>query len=128
MGVAVLLGAKTKTLLIGEGVDRNTLRSIRDIAGGVTGVERLGYPFTSFFGPHNALLTMTVQFRKGFSSSQVESAVDQIEILIQQRFPDVRHIFLEVDTIREFCSEDSVDEVVAPQKAVDTATETSPQQ
>jgi cation diffusion facilitator family transporter len=128
MAVAVLLAAKTKTLLIGEGVDRNTLRSIRDIAGGVTGVERLGYPFTTFFGPHNALLTMTVQFRKGFSSSQVESAVDQIETLIQQRFPAVRHIFLEVDTVREFRSEDSVDGVVAPQKAVDTATETLPQQ
>jgi divalent metal cation (Fe/Co/Zn/Cd) transporter len=56
MGVAVLLGAKAKTLLIGEGVDRNTLRSIRDIAGGVTGVERLGYPFTTFFGLHNTLL------------------------------------------------------------------------
>jgi hypothetical protein len=74
----------------------------------------IGFSRNPHFGPHNALLTMTVQFRKGFSSSQVESAVDQIETLIGQRFPDLRHIFLEVDTVREFRSEDSVDGVIAP--------------
>ncbi len=100
MGVAVLLAAKTKALLIGEGVDRKTLRAIRDLAQGVSGVERVGYPLTMFFGPQNALLTMTVQFRTGFSSAQVELTVDEIEVRIQREFPDFQHIFLEVDTMR----------------------------
>ncbi len=100
MGVAVLLAAKTKALLIGEGVDRKTLRSIRELAESVSGVERVGYPLTMFFGPQNALLTMTVQFQQGFSSVQVESTADEIEALIQGEFPDFRHIFLEVDTMR----------------------------
>jgi cation diffusion facilitator family transporter len=120
MSVAVLLGAKTKALLIGEGVDRNTLRSIQEIAASVPGVERLGYPFTMFCGPQNALLTMTVQFKKGFSSSQIESAVDLTETLIQAKFPDLKHIFLEVDSVRELRSEDLVDGVAGPQKAVET--------
>jgi divalent metal cation (Fe/Co/Zn/Cd) transporter len=123
MGVAVLLGAKTKALLIGEGVDRKTLQSIRDIAASVSGVERLGYPFTMFCGPQHALLTMTVQFKKGFSSGQIESAVDRIETLIQTKFPDLKHIFLEVDTVRAFRSKDLVDGVAGPQKAVETAGE-----
>ncbi len=121
MFVAVLLGAKTKALLIGEGVDRKTLQEIRDIAAEVPGVERLGYPFTTFFGPQNALLTMTVQFRRGFSSRQIELAVDRIEELVQGRYPELKHIFLEVDTIRECLPEDTVDGVVSPQKAVETA-------
>jgi cation diffusion facilitator family transporter len=121
MGVAVLLGAKTKALLIGEGVDRKTLQSIRDIAASVSGVERLGYPFTMFCGPQHALLTMTVQFNKGLSSAQIESAVDRIETLIQTKFPDLKHIFLEVDTVRALRANDFVDGVAGPQKAVETA-------
>lgn len=120
MAVAVLLGAKTKALLIGEGVDRKTLQDIREIAGEVTGVEKLGYPFTTFFGPQDALLTMTVQFRKGFSSRQVELAVDQIEELVQTRYPELKHIFLEVDTVRECLPEDTVDGIISPQKGVET--------
>lgn len=123
MGVAVLLGAKTKALLIGEGVDRKTLQSIRDIAANVSGVERLGYPFTMFCGPQNALLTMTVQFKNSFSSTQIESAVDRIEALIQAQYPDLKHIFLEVDSVRALRSEDLVDGVAGPQKAVETVGE-----
>ena len=119
MSVAVLLGAKTKALLIGEGVDKNSLRSIQEIAAGVAGVERLGYPFTMFCGPQNALLTMTVQFKKGFSSGQIESAVDRIETLIQAKLPDFKHIFLEVDSVREPRSDDLVDGVAGPQKSVE---------
>ena len=101
MSVACLLGAKTKALLIGEGVDTETLREICLISEAVSGVERIGYPFTTYFGPHHALLTMTVQFRRGFSSSQVERAVDQIEEQLQQRYPYIRHIYLEVDSVQQ---------------------------
>jgi cation diffusion facilitator family transporter len=106
MGVAFLLGAKTKALLVGEGYDKPNLCLIREIAEGVAGVEGLGYPFTTFFGPHDALLTMTVQFKRGFSSSQVEAAVDRIESLIQTSYPELKHIFLEVDTVHESGPED----------------------
>ena len=101
MSVACLLGAKTKALLIGEGVDTETLRDICLISEAVSGVERIGYPFTTYFGPYNALLTMTVQFRQGFSNSQIERAVDQIEERLQQRYPQIRHIYLEVDTVQQ---------------------------
>ncbi len=118
MSVAFLLGSKTKALLIGEGVDRNTLHAIREIADDVAGVERMGYPFTTFFGPHDALLTMTIQFRAGFSSGQIERAVDLIEARIQTAFPEIKHIFLEVDSVRESQPEEALDGVVLPQKAV----------
>ena len=119
MSVAFLLGSKTKALLIGEGVDRATLHAIRGVAEGVAGVERLGYPFTTFFGPHDALLTMTVQFEGGFSSSDVEQAVDLIEARIQAQFPEIQHIFLEVDTVRKSRPSDSASGVISPEKGVE---------
>ena len=118
MSVAFLLGSKTKALLIGEGVDRATLHRIGQIADEVAGVERMGYPFTTFFGPQDALLTMTIQFKAGFSTGQVEKAVDLIEARIQRQFPEIKHIFLEVDSVRESQPNEAVDGIVSPQKAV----------
>ena len=121
MLVAMLLGAKTKALLIGEGLERKALHAIREMAAEVPGVERSGYPFTTFFGPHEALLAMTVQFRKGFSSRQVELSVDQIEERVRAEYPDVKHIFLEVDSVREHSPDDLTDGTLLPQKEVELA-------
>ena len=118
MGVAILLGAKTKALLIGEGCDRQTLCDISDIAKSASGVVRSGYPFTMFFGPHDALLTMTVQFEKGLTGPQIEATVDQIELQIQARCPDLKHIFLEVDTVQEASNVSLSEELPEPQKTV----------
>ncbi len=118
MGVAMLLGAKTKALLIGEGYDRQTLCAIREIAEGVPSVVRSGYPFTMFFGPHDALLTMTIQFERGSTGRQIEATVDRIELLIQRKWPDLKHIFLEVDTVHEATTDVPEDELLEPQKAV----------
>ena len=119
MCVAGLLGAKTKALLIGEGLDRAALHAICKMAGGVPGVERSGYPFTTFFGPHDALLAMTVQFRKGVNSRQVELSVDQIEDRVRAQYPAIKHIFLEVDTVRERLPEETGDSSFEPQKEIE---------
>ncbi len=119
MCVAILLGGKTKTLLIGEGLDRRTLHAICEMAAGVPGVERSGYPFTTFFGPHDALLAMTVQFRRGVSSRQVELSVDQIEDRVRAQYPEIKHIFLEVDTVREHNPQDTENGSISPQKEIE---------
>jgi divalent metal cation (Fe/Co/Zn/Cd) transporter len=100
MGVAVLLARESKALLVGEGADRQMLIRIRELAGTDTAVERVGYPLTMYFGPHNVLLTMNVQFRKGLSSAEVEQAIDRIEAAVRRYCPDIRHIYLEADSVR----------------------------
>ncbi len=119
MSVASLLGAKTKTLLVGEGLDRAALQAICQMAADVPGVERSGYPFTTFFGPQDALLAMTVQFRKGATSRQVESSVDLIEERVRGQYPEIKHIFLEVDSVREADPHDPAEGVLPPQKEIE---------
>ena len=58
MTVAMLLARESKALLVGEGADRETLVHIRELARAEAGVERVDYPLTMYFGPHNGLLTM----------------------------------------------------------------------
>ncbi|MGI4830618.1 MAG: cation diffusion facilitator family transporter [Janthinobacterium lividum] len=119
MSVAMLLGAKTKTLLIGEGLDKKSLHAICQLAAAIPGVERSGYPFTTFFGPQDALLAMTVQFRQGVSSRQVELSVDQIEERVRAQYPEIKHIFLEVDSVRERLPQDPADGPLPPQKEIE---------
>ena len=119
MAVASLLGAKTKTLLVGEGLDRKALQTICQIAAAVPDVERSGYPFTTFFGPKDALLAMSVQFRRGVTSRQVESSVDRIEERVREQFPEIKHIFLEVDSVREAETQSTAEGVPSPQKEIE---------
>ncbi len=121
MFVAILLGAKTKALLIGEGLDKKALHTICEMAASIPGVERSGYPFTTFFGPHDALLAMTVQFQRGVSSRQVELSVDRIEERVRAQYPEIKHIFLEVDSVREHLPEDENEGLVTPQKGIELA-------
>jgi cation diffusion facilitator family transporter len=100
MTISVLLAVESKALLVGEGADRETLRTIRALAESVPGVERVGYPFTMFFGPHNLLLNMNVQFRKGLSAAGVEETIDRVEAVIRQRYPDIRYIYLEAESVK----------------------------
>ena len=99
--VALLLVIESKALLVGEGADKRVLRSIRNIALVDKDVERVGYPLTMYFGPHNVLLTMNVQFHKGLLATSVEQAIDRIEASIRERHRDIHHIYLEADVIRE---------------------------
>lgn len=100
MLVALLLVSESRALLVGEGADRATLRRIRQLALADPAVERAGYPMTMYFGPHNVLLTMDIQFGRNLSGTSIEQAVDRVEAAIRKQFPEVRYIYLEVEAVR----------------------------
>ena len=72
-------GSREKGLLIGEGVDKQTLEHIRRLTESDWAVVRAGGPLTMYFGPHTILLALDVQFHQGLSASEVTSAVDRLE-------------------------------------------------
>ena len=97
--VAVLLAYETKGLLIGEGADPETLAEIRQLAGSDPAVERVNRALTMYFGPHTVLLAMDLQFRKDLSATELEQTVDRLEEKIRKRHQDVKHIFIESDSL-----------------------------
>ncbi len=100
MSVAVLLVVESKALLVGEGADRATLQEIRHLAQAEPGVVRTGYPFTQYFGPDNVLLTLNVRFAETLTRDGIEQTVDRIEASLHARFPHIRHIFIEAESLR----------------------------
>ena len=100
MAVAVLLVVESKALLVGEGADLSTLQEIRRLALAIPGVDRVGYPMTMYFGPTTLLLNLNVRFAATLSRDAIESTIDRIELALRTRFPHIRHIFLEAESLR----------------------------
>jgi divalent metal cation (Fe/Co/Zn/Cd) transporter len=93
--VAVFLAYETKGLLIGEGVDPQTLASVRSIAAEDDAIQKVRKSLTMHFGPHEVLLALDVEFKPELSSREIGDAINRVEATIRDRHPEIRHIFIE---------------------------------
>ena len=97
--VAVLLAYESKGLLVAEGADPETLRQIRRVAESDPTVEHVNRVLTMYFGPHTVLLAMDLKFRDKLSAKEVEQTVDRLEDAIRKLHGDIKHIFIESDSL-----------------------------
>jgi len=97
--VAVLLIYESKGLLIGEGADPQTLNSIRALVEADASVEQVLRALTMYFGPHTVLLALEIEFHKGLSAADLESAVDRLEKAIRNQYSDIKHVFIEAESL-----------------------------
>jgi cation diffusion facilitator family transporter len=97
--VAVFLAYETKGLLIGEGVDPETLQSIRSIAAEDGAVEQVKKSLTMHFGPHEVLLAIDLEFKQHLTATEVADAINRVEAAIRARHPEIRHIFIEAKAL-----------------------------
>ena len=73
--VALFLGYESKGLLIGEAVDKETLRGIRQIAEAEPTVEKTLKILTIYFGAKDVLLTLELQFAKDVTAPELRTAI-----------------------------------------------------
>ena len=97
--VAGFLVYESKGLLVGEGADAQTLQSIKELLNAEPGVREVIKPLTMHFGPRTILLTVDIEFDKKLSALEVEEAVDRLEKSIRQKFPDIKHIYIEAGAV-----------------------------
>lgn len=102
--VAVFLAIESKGLLLGEAVDEATLKSINQLAEDDPAVVRGIRPLTMHFGPHEVLLALELQFEPGLSAGDAASAIDRLDRTIRAKHPDIRHIFIEAQSLSETAS------------------------
>ena len=97
--VAMVMAAESKGLLIGEGMDKQTLEDIRRLAQQVAGVVRVGGPMTMYFGPRSILLALEVEFERGLSAAEVTETVDRLEASVRTKYPNIQRIFIEAESL-----------------------------
>lgn len=91
--VSFTLAYESKGLLIGEGVDPETLAMLRTVVESDPDVAHVSRLLTLHFGPHEVLLTLDLSFRNELSAIDVRTAVKRLHSEVQKASPDVTRIY-----------------------------------
>ena len=96
-GTAAWLSYETKNLLIGESADRQVVAGIRDIADSFDEVENVNELLTMHIGPEFILVNISIRFRRGQRTRQLEVLIAELDQSIKQSFPQVKRVFIEAE-------------------------------
>lgn len=99
--ISIFLAYESKGLLIGEGVDDETLRRLRKLVETDEGVAHVSRLLTMHFGPHEVLLTLEVKFRDELSAVGVRAAVKRVQESVRQEHPDITRIYFASESVAE---------------------------
>ncbi|MDA1257819.1 MAG: cation diffusion facilitator family transporter [Chloroflexi bacterium] len=94
-GIALLLGYESRSLLLGEAVDRRTRNGILGVVQTHNAVVDIVDLKTMHLGPEEVLVGLEVELSVDLSSEDASTAVREIETLIQAYMPSATHIFVE---------------------------------
>jgi cation diffusion facilitator family transporter len=96
--VAAFMSLETKSLLIGEAASTDMVAGMQQLilaegqaSGTIRGVDDIR---TMHLGPAEVLATVRIDFEDAVTAARVEEIVAGLERAIQQRYPEVRHLFL----------------------------------
>ncbi len=99
MSVAFVLAAETKGLLLGEGVDAETLAEIRRIVEADEAVDEAGDILTMYVGPHELVVNLGVRFARGTSLDSMHAAIGRIEAVLEGTYPQHLHVYIEAQSL-----------------------------
>jgi cation diffusion facilitator family transporter len=98
--VAVVLGAETSSLLIGEGATQDDAESIATALAGASGVQSVIHMKTLYLGPDELMLGAKIAVDPMSSAAEVAQVIDSAEVAVRAAVPAVRVIYLEPDILR----------------------------
>ncbi|MBO4121481.1 cation diffusion facilitator family transporter [Cupriavidus gilardii] len=94
-GVATLLVRESRSLLVGESVNREMAEGIQRLAREDPCIDYAARPLTMHFGPDDVLVALDVQFRAGARGDEIARSVERVERQIRSRYPSVKRIYIE---------------------------------
>jgi cation diffusion facilitator family transporter len=93
--VAVVLMRQTKALLLGESANAEVLSRIHGIINADAHVLAADPLLTMHLGPHDILLTTSVQLSDALSEPEVAHTIMRLEDRIRDEVPDVKHVCID---------------------------------
>jgi cation diffusion facilitator family transporter len=97
VGVAVVLGIETKSLLLGESASPEALRRLRTSLEETEGVERVIHMKTLHLGPEELLVAVKIGVARSESAAHVARTIDAAERAMRAVEPSATAIYVEPD-------------------------------
>jgi cation diffusion facilitator family transporter len=95
IAVAYGLGRQNQQYLIGKAASPELQSGIADAIDEADGVDSVLELMTMRLSPEEVLVAARVDLADHLTPEQIERAADEIDDLVKQRFPEVRHLFLD---------------------------------
>ena len=95
---AAMLAYETKGLLIGEAAAPELVEGLREIIADIKAIDNLNEIRTMHQGPDDVLAAISLDFRDDLPAGSVEETIYRIEMAIKTRFPEVKQVFIEVQS------------------------------
>jgi cation diffusion facilitator family transporter len=105
VAVAYGLGRQNQQYLIGKAASPALQQSIADVLAEAEGVDSVLELMTMRLSPEEVLVAARVDLADHLSPEEIERAADEIDDAVKDRFPEVRHLFLDPTPDREEESE-----------------------
>ena len=106
--VAGFLAREIKSLLVGKAASPTLRKGICEILASETGpgkpIRKINDVLTMHLGPREVLVTASVDFQYGVTAKTVEAVTDRLQQAIKSRYPEVRHLFIEVQSDEAFAA------------------------
>ena len=100
VGAAFTLARETGGLLVGESIGVEATRRLRGIFEQDPDIQSVNKLLSMQLGPDEALLTASVQFRRGMRIDEVEDAIERLEKAVMALYPSIKHIYFESGALR----------------------------
>ncbi len=97
IGVAIFLATEVKSLLVGEAADPRIRDAAMKVADEHPHIDRVLNLITMQQGPGEVVVALKLQMSDGLTGRQVVDAINEFEVTLQERCPEVRWSFVEPD-------------------------------
>jgi cation diffusion facilitator family transporter len=93
--ISVMLVMESKSLLMGEPINRRTMRQIIALVQTDTAVLKVKKHFSIYLSPEEIVLQMIIVFKKRLTADQITKSITRLNDEIKKEFPRVKQIFIE---------------------------------
>jgi cation diffusion facilitator family transporter len=97
--VAVILGAETSSLLVGEGATASDTEKIETALGSTRGVNSIIHMKTLYLGPEELMVAAKIAVDVDITGKDIAAIIDDAESRIRAEVPTARVIYLEPDIL-----------------------------
>lgn len=94
--VSAVLTRESRSLLMGETASPAVLDEVMQIIKADPATVEVNRPLSMFMGPQEIILVVQVLFKEELTTSTITGASDRIRRAIKQRFPNFKHITIEL--------------------------------
>ncbi len=97
--IAIIMIIESHNLLIGESAEGYILEEVEHLLNNDDDVTAVQMPLTMQLSPEEILLALNLEFKKQLNGSEIVDSIHRLENLIKQKFPEIKHIYLEAGNL-----------------------------